>query len=348
MAKSNFDVVTIGTAVRDVFLSSPLFKVVEDKEHLKKLGFEDGKAECFAFGGKIKIDKPLFTSGGGATNTAVTFARSGLKTAAILSLGKDSIAKEIIAELKEEKIDPLVSYSQEHSTGYDTILLNIGGERSILVYRGASNDLKLRDIGISKIKSKWVYISPGQLPLDLVKETINYFHKAGAFIAINPSSHYLKLGKKRLAPIFKNLSLLTMNKDEAALLTSSGSNDERKMIKGLTKLTDALVVITDGANGSFLSDGKLIYRAGIFPEKVLKDRTGAGDAFGSALVAAIAKSLENPVKLSDKTIKQALRFASANATSVVEHIGSKEGILSEKEFEGARRFKNFSVRRTLL
>ncbi|MDP3881235.1 MAG: carbohydrate kinase family protein [bacterium] len=348
MAKSNFDVITIGTAVRDVFLSSPLFKIVEDKEHLKKLGFEDGKAECFAFGGKIKIDKPIFTSGGGATNAAVTFARAGLKTAAILSLGKDSIAKEIIDELKEEKINPIVSYSSENGTGYDTILLNLGGERSILVYRGASNDLSLRSIGLSKLKSKWVYISPGQLPLELVKEIVNHFHKSGSFIAMNPSSHYLKLGQKRLESILQKVSVLTLNRSEAALLVNGKGGDDRQMLKKIAKLSEAIVVITDGANGSCLSDGKLIYRAGIFPEKVLRDRTGAGDAFGSAVVAVIAKSKEHPDKISENTIKQALRFASANATSVVEHIGSKAGILKEKDFEGERRFKNFSVRKTLL
>jgi len=51
------------------------------------------------------------------------------------------------------------------------------------------------------------------------------------------------------------------------------------------------------------------------------DRTGAGDAFGSGFVAALAKGL---------AIEDALSLASANATSVVAQMGAKTGILKTK------------------
>jgi len=35
-----------------------------------------------------------------------------------------------------------------------------GSERTILTYRGASNDFSLQDINFSKLKSKWSYIAP--------------------------------------------------------------------------------------------------------------------------------------------------------------------------------------------
>ncbi len=49
------------------------------------------------------------------------------------------------------------------------------------------------------------------------------------------------------------------------------------------------------------------------------DRTGAGDAFVSGFTAMIAE---------EKTLEEALVFASANSTSVVSKIGAKAGILS--------------------
>jgi sugar/nucleoside kinase (ribokinase family) len=349
MPRSNFDVVTIGTAVRDVFLTSPLFKIVEDKEHLKKLGFKDGKAECFAFGGKIIIDRPIFVTGGGATNTAVTFARSGLSTGSIISLGDDVTGKEIVKELSGEGIRTFVSYSKDLGTGYDTILLNLGGERSILVYRGASNDLSLNGLGISRLKAKCLYVSPGGLHMAVVERAINHFHSKGAIIAINPSSHYLKLGHNRLSKILKKTAILTLNKSEAAILAGFSEDvSEKSVLKKLSGIVDGVVLITDGANGSILSKDDLVYRAGIFQERVLKDRTGAGDGFASAFVAAIVKSGENISSLTDKTIKEALKFASANATSIVENIGSKEGILTSSGFEKSKRFSAFSVRKTLL
>ncbi|MEK7144014.1 MAG: hypothetical protein AAB820_01645, partial [Patescibacteria group bacterium] len=95
-----YDVITIGTATRDVFLTSPLFKIVRDPRHLQKMGFPTGEAQCFALGGKIEISAPVLTTGGGATNAAVSFGRQGLKTATLVKVGDDESANSIINELK--------------------------------------------------------------------------------------------------------------------------------------------------------------------------------------------------------------------------------------------------------
>ena len=88
-----FDIITIGTATRDVFLTSPLFKVLRDKKHLPKIGFPTGEAQCFTLGGKIEINETVFTTGGGATNAAITFSRHGLKTAALIKIGRDETGR---------------------------------------------------------------------------------------------------------------------------------------------------------------------------------------------------------------------------------------------------------------
>ena len=61
-----FDVITFGSATRDVFLRSKAMEL--HKEH----GIEEA---CFPFGAKIDIDDIDFETGGGATNNAVTFTR---------------------------------------------------------------------------------------------------------------------------------------------------------------------------------------------------------------------------------------------------------------------------------
>ena len=50
------------------------------------------------------------------------------------------------------------------------------------------------------------------------------------------------------------------------------------------------------------------------------DRTGAGDAFAAGFLSAWAEG---------KSLKDAVIFASANASSVVQHIGAKTGILNQ-------------------
>ena len=102
-----YDVITVGTATRDVFLTSPFFRVISDKKHFIKNGFPTGEAQCFALGGKIEIAEPILTTGGGAANAAVAFSRQGLKTAALIKIGRDESAKNILDELNKENVSVL-------------------------------------------------------------------------------------------------------------------------------------------------------------------------------------------------------------------------------------------------
>jgi len=88
-----------------------------------------------------------------------------------------------------------------------------------------------------------------------------------------------------------------------------------------------IAVVTDGPRGAYASDGRYLYRAGVFKERKLVDRTGAGDAFGSGFIAGLMQKHD---------VHHALRLAAANATSVVEQIGAQGGILTKRDFAGAR------------
>jgi len=92
------DVITIGTATRDCFLQSPDFKVIRSSR------FVTGQAECFALGSKIEVPFIIFTTGGGAANAAVTFARQGLKAGCLAKIGKDLAGEgRLFLPLAEER-----------------------------------------------------------------------------------------------------------------------------------------------------------------------------------------------------------------------------------------------------
>jgi sugar/nucleoside kinase (ribokinase family) len=54
------------------------------------------------------------------------------------------------------------------------------------------------------------------------------------------------------------------------------------------------------------------------------ERTGAGDAFTSTFVAALAKG---------NNLEGALQWAPINSMNVVQHVGAQAGLLTEKEIE---------------
>lgn len=320
-----FDVITIGTATQDIFLKSDSIKVLNDPKRLKKLGFIEGRAECFALGSKISIKKPIFSVGGGATNAAVTFKRQGLRSGTIISLGNDIGAQIILDKLEEDKIKTFVHVNKKLATGYSTILLTKTGERTALVYRGAADDLSDKKVILKR--TKWVYITPGEIKFSVINRIIDHYKARKAKIAINPSRYYLGMDKNKLANLFKKADVVIVNRSEASILTGKDFSDEKGIFKEFDRVIGGLAVMTDGDRGVSVSDGETIYKAGIFKEKISADRTGAGDAFGSGLVSALIQK---------KSLKEAIRIGSANATSVIEHIGAKKGILHQKDLNIAR------------
>src|SRR3989344_5907252 len=101
-----YDIVSIGSATRDVFINADEFKL------LNVADFPTGKGLSFPLGSKIEIKKIVFTSGGGGTNTATTFARQGLSTACVGAIGTDLNGDEVLNELAKENIE--TKYFQKH------------------------------------------------------------------------------------------------------------------------------------------------------------------------------------------------------------------------------------------
>lgn len=323
-----FDVITIGTATHDVFLQSPLFKGVKDER------FPEGKAECFGLGSKIEVEKPVFANGGGAINAGVTFARQGFKTAVLCRVGDDYAGEEIGKEFKKEDICFWKVKDEKLGTGYATILLSPNGERTILAYRGAAENLNLKEIPFAEFKSRWLYIVPSHIDPAVMEKIFEHCYYQGTQIAMNPSKFYLEKGARNLKPLLDKIKVLIVNREEASLLTGVDFKDEKNIFKKLDELVKGIAVMTDGPRGVWVSDGQKLFQAGVFKEKKIVDRTGAGDAFGSGFVAGL---------MTKDDIEYAVRLGTANATSVVEEIGAHVSALTRNQFERDRRWKYLEI-----
>ncbi len=208
--------------------------------------------------------------------------------------------------------------------------------------------MQKKDIPFRKLKARWAYIVPGRIPFETMSAIVAQLRKNGASIAMNPSSYYLKLGAKKLMPILRELDLIILNREEAAYLTGFRYNEEQKIFKKFDELVRGLAIMTDGPKGVLVSDGKKVYRAGIYKEKLVADRTGAGDSFGSGFVAGIMRR-NRKLKVKDLTsddIVYAIQLASANATANVEQVGAETGILRKGQFEKEKRWRTLPVKIT--
>ena len=119
-----FDVVCVGSATQDVFIKSDLSKIIRVSDALSEKEFLS-----YDYGSKVNIDHIEFLTGGGSTNTAVSFARMGLSVGVVTKVGaSDDAGRTVLAELEGEGISTRwVAHSKSQATGYSVILVSYEG-----------------------------------------------------------------------------------------------------------------------------------------------------------------------------------------------------------------------------
>ena len=314
-----YDIITFGSATRDIFARSKEFKIVDNSSFLTGKGLAVGAGE------KVYIEDLVFSSGGGGTNAAATFALQEFNAAYVGLLGHDLAGREIVRELHKLGIFcDFIKIVNKAETPVSIVLSIPDGERTILVREGASHLLSEKDIPWDKIeKTKWFYIS------GLAGESAKVFEPLIAFanknkikIAVNPGHDQLSNDLEILKSLLDKIDVLIVNQEEASLITDIDYKKEDELFKKFDDLIPGIAVMTKGPDGVSVSDGKNIYRAGI-PESKIIDRTGAGDAFGSGFVSGIMEKDD---------IEYAIQLGTANATSKVQQIGAKNGLLKKGEW----------------
>jgi len=297
----------IGKASQDVFLRSS-----KDFQPYVHKGVQ---YEQLPLGKKIHVDDIIFSTGGNATNVAVTFARQGLHSKYGWTLGTDVSSQAILAALDEDGVDTsAVLHDPDFRASYSTILLAPTGERTVLNYIGTIIKDHSTPVNLKALDGvDWVYLSSINNMM-LLDKIVNRATQNGVKIMMNPSGVELAEARK-LKPILEDIEVISVNKEEAQELVSGETLEE--LVRHLTHYCP-VVLVSDGPNGVMATDSKTIIRAGMYEDVKVVDRLGAGDAFGSGFLSQWAVG---------KSLKESIIFASANSTSVVTKIGAKTGIL---------------------
>jgi len=312
------DIITFGSACWDIFLRDEKIYPIKDKRFL------NGEGIGFSLGSKIEIDELYLSTGGGGTNAAATFLKQGLKTAYCGGVGSDLLGQEIINDLKRRGgATFLISQKSKKSTNLSIVLSVHEKDRTILTYKGASEDFLLDNFFERGVLSQWFYIAPlSGKSANFFGRLVSFAVKAGIKVAVNLGKDQLNLPKQKLKEILKKTDILILNQEETALLTGLPFSQKDKMIGKIKDFYPGILVMTMGTKGAFVLDKNHLYSVGILKSKVV-DRTGAGDSFGSGFVSAIMNGAD---------IKGALQFASANATSCLKEWGAKNGLLEKGAF----------------
>lgn len=325
-----YDFITIGGATRDIAFFTDAGVLVDSRENPFKM---HQKLLAFEYGSKIRIKKFINLFGGGAANAAVNLSGLGFKTAAILEVGNDDNGKEILKNLKRNKVSTaLTSVNTEVDSGSSFILITKTGERVIFTTRGANDFLALDEERIEAInQTKNIYIA--SLTGNWINVLRKVFKHNNKKIFWNPGSKQLSVGLKGLAPFLKKTYCLMLNREEAlSLILSDLENtkrshlffeDNNNILELIQSYGPKLVVITDGSKGACFYDGADFYCQKVSKEKKHIDTTGIGDVYNSTFSAGLIFYNGNIIK--------AARLANRNAANKIAYLGAQNGLLTKKE-----------------
>lgn len=300
------DIVSIGAATIDIFVKSKSFKV-------------SNNLLTVAYSSKNEIDQNLISSGGGATNSSVSFSRLGLKSACLSLVGNDPLSIYILDDLKKNKVDINFLYREKNSSDFSVILVAPDGGRTIMTNRGSSCLEEIHIPWKKLVAVKWLYITSLEGNFDLLEKIIGFAKEQNIKISLNPGNRELA-NHKQLIPLVKHLDFLLLNKTEAELLLNS-TYQNKNFWQDLKSLSPATIAVTKGRQGAHLLSPLGDYFSPIINTHPV-DETGAGDAFGSTFVAAQIHGLSLP---------DSLHWAITNSASVVSALGAKPGLLTLKQ-----------------
>lgn len=278
---------------------------------------------CVRFGDKIPYERvDVVRAVGNSPNAAVSANRLGLKTALVTDIGDDENGRECLATLSTEGVaTDFVTTHKGKITNYHYVL-RYEEERTILI-KHEEYDYTLQDMG----KPKWLYLSSlGENSLPFHGVLADYLKKnKNVKMAFQPGTFQIKLGYKKLKPLYEAAELFFCNKEEAAKILGEQSLDLQVLLRGMHGLGPNIVVITDGPDGAYTFDGKEMWHMPMYPDPAPPvDRTGAGDSFSSTFTSALALG---------KSIPEALSWGPINSMNVVQHIGAQKGLLTREQIE---------------
>ncbi len=308
-------ILCVGDIFSDVFI-----KLLDDEARIDT-DPDGSKRLSIPFGSKPPYERAdIVTSVGPSPNAAVSCARLGLRVGTMAWLGDDQTGKDSLRYLASERIDTEPMAIQRNMLSNTYYVLRYGADRTILV-KNENYDYKWQ---APKTTPDWIYLS--LISADswrLHQDMLDYLDaNPDIKFAFQPGTFHFKWGVKKLAKVYARAHIVVMNREEAVDVTGRSYDDLRDLAAGLHELGPKYVVITDGPDGSYASyDGKLI-RVPNYPDPGPPvDRTGAGDAFASTIVAALA--LGEPME-------SALTWAPINSMNVVQNLGAQAGLLSQK------------------
>lgn len=259
----------------------------------------------------------LTLPGGKGANQAVAAARLGVQVALVGRVGRDAFAGPLLDNLDAAGVDhTFVRQDPEAATGVALIVVDAGGQNSIVVASGANMRLSPADVDAARaaIAAADVLLLQLESPLETVARAAEVARAHGVRVILNPAP-----ARALPAALLAQVDVLVPNESETALLANRAVTSPAEAEAAATALRGLgveTVILTLGERGALLArEGGSTHVPAFQVTPV--DTTAAGDAFVAGLAVALAEGQPLP---------EAVRWGNAAGALATTRLGAQPSL----------------------
>lgn len=275
--------------------------------------------------GETVTDAEFFqVYGGKGANQAVAAARAGGNVAFVNCVGEDAYTPQMVQNYKNDGIDTRFVFQEKNiASGHALIMIGGEGMNYLSVAPGANYLLTPAKINESMplIDEAAMIVMQYEITEETIKYVIDIANNKGIPVMWNCAP-----ARAFDLNYIPKIDILVLNEVEAGFLTGMTVDTEADAEKAAQKLVERgveKVIITLGSKGAFVLTKAEKVSVPAF-KVVAVDTTAAGDTFCGSFAVALVEG---------KSLKEALRFASAAAAISVTRIGAQPSAPTRAEID---------------
>lgn len=253
--------------------------------------------------------------GGSAANTIYALAQLGLRTGFLGAVGDDDAGRILVESFRSVGVDTSgIVIKPKAKTGRALGFIDAQGRRTLYIEPGANSLLRKADIDLSYVARTWcVHLTSfvGQEQWAVQCEVVRALPPK-RLVSFAPGMILARRGLRALYPVLKRTHVLFLNRGEFELLTHT--DDLSVGARTLLKVGAQLIVVTLGAEGSYVTDGKIAHRVEAPRVKRVLDTTGAGDAFAAGFLYGLFE---------ERDIRECAELGAQFARAAVSQMGGR-------------------------
>lgn len=279
--------------------------------------------------------------GGAPANVCVAVSRLGGDSKFIGQVGNDGFGFFLKETLVRENVDTTHLFlSDEVHTALAFVTLTNDGERDFAFYRNPSadqilNEQQVKGIDFTNTIFHFCSLSLDEYPLKkAINQAILKAKQQNSFISFDPNLRLSlfkdhKLYLNYILEFIEYADLLKVSDDELYFITNI--QEEEKAVAALFNKNIKYLVLTRGKEGvTYFTKTKRIDVEGYRVDAL--DTTGAGDAWIGSFLYQLSLNKELNL-LSDKIIRDMLKFSNAVAALTTTHLGAMTALPTLKQVE---------------